>query len=160
MATARKKTAHAAAAKKPVSRRSAKRPTAKRRTKSSVSPIITASPAPVVTPVTQPVVTPPEPSLKHVPDQPGSRLKLWLAVSASMAVVVLIWAYMLSQSVLTSNVVEESLATSDIDEFVNSIEQSLSDLKTESSAVDVTAPTTTATQPTPTELDNLFSDIE
>ena len=117
-------------------------------------------PEPVATVVTMPsqppVVTP---VYKDLPVQPGSRLKLWLAVSLSMAVIVLIWAYTLSRTVLSTDGVKESLADSDIDEFIGSLGDSLSNLKTTTESLET--PTTSSTnQPSTEELDNLFSDIE
>lgn len=91
-------------------------------------------------------------------ERPSSRLKMWLAVLVSMAVIVCFWAYSLTQTLLSSNAISESADSTNIDDFVSSLSDDLSQLKTGSDVfVDQTKD-----QPNPNEvdLDSLFSDIE
>ncbi|EKD79526.1 MAG: hypothetical protein ACD_41C00046G0001 [uncultured bacterium] len=147
--------------KKPVPKKpTKKRPVKRTRKKPQAEPIVT----PVITPIVAPAIQPIQPT-KHIPEQPGSRLKLWLAVSAAMAVIVLVWAYSLSRTVFSSNAIEASLANSTIDEFMGSVSKSFTDLKTTSDTFieqnqEVRTPPELPQQPSTEELDNLFSDIE
>lgn len=154
MATTRKKTVRRPVKKTPAKKRSTK----KRVIKTDPVAMLVTPTNPLVEPITPSVETP----IKHISEQPANRLKLWLAVSLSMAVIVLVWAYSVSRTVLSSNALTESLAKSNINEFVGSISESFSDLKTTSDTFTEQneTPQTNTTQPNTTELDNLFSDIE
>lgn len=133
-------------AKKPVKKKkvAANKVTKRRPVVPAVSPVVTA---PLVVAVPE----------KPLAEQPQNRAKLWLAVSLSMAIIVCLWAYSLSQTVLSSNAIEDSLANSSVDEFVSSLSDSFQNLKTDSANFMATNQTEVVA---PEELDNLFSDIE
>lgn len=98
-------------------------------------------------------------------EHPSSRLKMWLAVLVSMAVIVCFWAYSLSQTLLSSNAISASVDTTNIDAFVTSLSDDFAKLQSGSDAFanqveDQTDAAELETEPTIKELDSLFSDIE
>lgn len=138
---------------KKTSTKGKKRPVKRKRKQAQI-------PAPVVMSIPTPSA-----SIKHLPAQAGNRLKLWLAVSLSMAVIILLWAYSLSHTVLSSNTIAESFANSNIDTFVGSVSKSFADFKTTSGTFIEQNETVkeiqeSPQQPSTEELDTLFSDIE
>jgi hypothetical protein len=166
-------------AKRPVAKRATKPKVAvakktKRVTKRKVSqkqpPVATA---PVVTTLSIPTVAPVTPiplteGYKRVSEAPVNRAKLWLTVGLSMAVIVCIWAYSLSQSLFGSQALQISSDQIQLGNFVESIGNDLSDLKANTDVFMGQANqlntninnNTNAEEPSNAELDNLFSDIQ
>lgn len=98
-------------------------------------------------------------------EHPSSRLKMWLAVLVSMAVIVCFWAYSLSQTLLSSNAISASVDTTNIDAFVTSLSDDFAKLQSGSDdfanqVEDQTDAAELETEPTTQALDSLFSDIE
>ncbi len=153
----------------------AKRKTATRRSKPTpivtpdvtVTPIIKTLPTAFVHPIVQTV---PEPNYKEIHTTQPTRFKLWLTVGLSMAVIMCLWAYSLTQSLLNSSAIEDSSKELQLGDFVDSIGGDLSDLKTQTDAfVNTTENKNTVTpvetnsatgQPSNEQIDNLFSDIQ
>ncbi len=137
----------------------------------TIQPIVTSTP--VAPSLSIPTVTPASPltlheGYKHVAAAPVARGKLWLTVGLSMAVIVCIWAYALSQSIFSSRALEISSDQIQLGNFVESLGTDLSDLKSNTDTfIDQTDQLNTNTNtntnietPSNAALDNLFSDIQ
>lgn len=116
---------------------------------------------PMVTPVVRAL---PEAAYKEVGGETPNRLKLWLTVGISMTVIVCIWAYALSQSLFTSQALQESSDQLQLDNFVDSVSDDLENLRTKSETLTDQTNTTTPVeqpeeQPSNQEINNLFSDL-
>lgn len=134
------------------------------RKKTKPKPVLTApSPTiPVVTPVTNAVPTANYRELHNTP--PTNRFKLWLTVGISMAVIVCIWAYSLSQSLFSSSILQDSADQMQLGNFVDNVSDDLDKLQTQTDQfVEQTEGdsigTTVSDQPSNQALDNLFSDL-
>lgn len=137
------------------------------RRKPVAAPIITVPSIPTVRPFTQTV---PEPTYKEVHAAQPKRFKLWLTVGLSMAVIVCLWAYSLTQSLLNSSALEDTSKELELGNFVDDIGSDLTDLKTQTNTfINKTENKNTVTtietnneadQPNNQQLDNLFSDIQ
>lgn len=158
-------------------KRVARRP--KRSTRTSASPVSVAPTIPVVPiepsaahhePSHEPWTTSPapvlEPRYKALADR-GTRSKLWLAVAASSAVIVVVWLYFIQQTWLTvPNDVSATIKNSNVQQLVSHIEDQLGELQT--TAADLinqqkqieTQYASPTTAPTTEELNTLFSDLQ
>ncbi|MFA6475400.1 MAG: hypothetical protein WCV88_04345 [Patescibacteria group bacterium] len=138
---------------------------AKKRLVKKTKPKIAAKPKIKPKPTKAKVVPPPEITapLITVKAEP-SRLKLWVSVSLAMAIIVCIWAYSLSTSLFSSNAVQDSIAATRIDDFMNSISGDFSNLQDNtgkiSNQLDEVKTQIDTNQPNNTTLDNLFSDLQ
>lgn len=144
----------------------------------TIVPSATASVTAWLSPVlvqadTVPHQSSPAAGFKTLP-QVQSRSKLWLAVTASSVLIVIVWLYFLKQSWSgVPNAVSNSVANANVQELVNNIQGQLSELKSSASALSAQENTiitqgadqsaTAQTQPTttnPEDLNNLFSDLQ
>ncbi len=143
--------------KKPI-KKTAKAVTRKRKI---AKPVVAV---PVITPLVPVLPAEVEHQFKTT-EHPSSRLKMWLAVLVSMAVIVCFWAYSLSQTLLSSNAISASVDSTNIDAFVTSLSDDFAKLQSGSDdfanqVEDQTDAAELETEPTTQALDSLFSDIE
>lgn len=144
---------------------------------SAVTPIVapTVQTVPLPTPV-MPVANSvnPTPSItnnayKTLPDV-RSRSKVWLAVTATSAIIMVVWLYTLQKSWLTiPQTVTESVENSNVEALVSNIEEQLSSIQSSAEVLSnqteplLTSPSTETTTNTSTpsgDLNNLFSDLQ
>lgn len=150
--------------------------TTKRAAKKTKVVSITSTIAPVITPAVQvvPIPTPIMPAVssdtyKTLPDT-RSRSKVWLAVTATSAIIMVVWLYTLQKSWLTiPQTVTESVENSNVEALVSNIEEQLSSIQssaevlsnqTEPLLTSPSAETTTNTSTPSGDLNNLFSDLQ
>lgn len=119
---------------------------------------------PTLPTITTPTVT--RSTYKEVRHTTGTPTKLWLAVSVTTLVITGIWVWSLSSRFSHSNALEETIAATNISEFVTGVSQDFNELKTSTDELNTTLGTVANTntnstvQPNNEQLDNLFSDLQ